>query len=149
MYERLQIRLVECINACFRIKGRLAGGRSTNILEAVMLPMANESFPNQNFHLHQDKCPAHTCKYVNNWLVENDINMVDWNAKSPALNSLENLWGLPLNSWEFWSPNRNELWEAIQQVWQEVDVEIIKNIILSKKRGLQIVLNRRGAAVKY
>ena len=41
-----------------------------------------------------DNAPIHTARIIENWLLEQGIEIMDWPPYSPDLNPIENLWKL-------------------------------------------------------
>lgn len=39
----------------------------------------------------QDNDSKHTCKFIKQWKYQKNINLLEWSAQSPDLNSIENL----------------------------------------------------------
>ena len=76
---------------CF-IKGNIDSKGYTNNLDAYLLPVA-ELIAGSNWILLQDNATIHTQKWTRQWLSENNIKTIDWPARSPDLNIIENIWG--------------------------------------------------------
>lgn len=137
---------------CFRIDERLTGPVYRNILENVMLPSVRERFPGDNFIFQQDNAPVHTARIVRDWIEENDINTLPWPARSPDLNPIENVWGYlvkKLQKRDIRPQNRDELWQTINQAWNELENYNMLNLVQSMNQRLQMVIDKNGSATKY
>ncbi len=64
------------------------------ILEHFMLPSADQLFTDADFIFQQDLAPAHTAKSTKSWLNDHGVDVLDWQANSPDLNPIKNLWGI-------------------------------------------------------
>lgn len=63
------------------------------ILTDNLLPTVRTCYPEGTIYLAQDNSSVH-CGHVREWLAtQSDIELIDWPAKSPDLNLIENLWG--------------------------------------------------------
>ncbi|KAM7293698.1 hypothetical protein ISCGN_023296 [Ixodes scapularis] len=77
-----------------RISGRMTAETYSDIVEQVMLPYVMDGpFTDGVFLLQQDGAPIHTARSVTNLLDSLGITRLDWPARSPDLNIIENVWG--------------------------------------------------------
>jgi len=99
-----------------------------------------------------DNDPKHTAKSIKEWLSEQEFKTMIWPAQSPDLNPIEHLWAhvkRMLNRFQTPAKGINELWERIQVVWNEIDVQTCSNLIHSMPSRIQAVLKSRGKWTKY
>jgi len=99
-----------------------------------------------------DNDPKHTAKSIKEWLKYQDFETMVWPAQSPDLNPIEHLWShlkRRLNSYPTPAKGINELWERVQEVWNEIDEETCFNLIRSMPSRVQAVLKSKGKWTKY
>lgn len=136
---------------CWRMEERLTGLSYVRIMENVMLPSVTMLYP-QNFTFQQDNCSIHTSRVASQWFIDNNINVLPWPSKSPDLNPIENAWGYLVKKIcdrNFRPANAEELWEAIENAWDNITEDYTRTLILSMPRRLQSVIDKNGAWTKY
>lgn len=136
---------------CWNIGGALNSNSYLEILENVLLPSARIMFGN-NFIFQQDNCPVHTARRVKEWFQRNNITCLAWCSRSPDLNPIENVSGLMVKkmySINFRPQNEIELWQKIEEIWEEITPDYTNTLVSSMPNRLQQVLDSNGAAIKY
>lgn len=99
-----------------------------------------------------DNDPKHTAKSVKEWLNNQEFETMLWPSQSPDLNPIEHLWAhikRRLNQFESPPKGINELWNRIQEIWNEVDPSVCSNLIKSMPSRLAAVLKAKGKWTKY
>jgi transposase len=99
-----------------------------------------------------DNDPKHTAKSVKDWLKNQNFEVMVWPAQSPDLNPIEHLWfhvKKSLNQYELPATGMIELWERIQDVWNDISPEICSNLFESMPNRIQAVLAAKGKWTKY
>lgn len=137
---------------CWRIEGRFNAGNYINILENILLPSAEQIYPNNTFIFQQDNCPVHTANDVTHWFQTHNVEVLPWAAFSPDINPIENIWGIivkKIYNRNFRPQNSDDLWEIIHACWEEMDPNIVSNIIQSIPKRLAQVIEKQGYMTKY
>lgn len=99
-----------------------------------------------------DNDPKHKAKSVKEWLDNQEFEVMLWPAQSPDLNPIEHLWAhvkRKLNQFQTPAKGMLELWERIQQVWNDIDVQTCKNLISSMPSRMEAVVKAKGKWTKY
>lgn len=84
----------------------------------------------------QDNAPIHTSASTRAWLATKKVRLLDWPARSPDLNPMENLWGYL--SQKVYAHGRQysskrELEEAIFREWDAIPQEYLQGLTESMK----------------
>lgn len=120
-----------------------------NIMENVMLPFAEWEMP-LRFIFQHDNDPKHTSNHVQEWFRQNNIRVLDWPAQSPDLNPIENLWEeveRRIRTELF--PNKQALMNKISEVWRNLPLSVLENLINSMPRRCGKVIANNGYAIGY
>jgi len=105
------------------------------------------------FRLVQDNSPVHTAGIVQEWFAQHpEIEVLDWPAKSPDLNLIENIWAAIVNSWDPGNErtkarlvmHAKNAWENLRQ-----KPELFTNLRGSIEKRLNQVVARNGWWTDY
>ena len=98
----------------------------------------------------QDNARAHTSRVVQQWLLEQDFNVMKWPAKSPDLSWIENLWAYvthQLKRMKELTPQNFE--HKLQEAWANIPQPVHDKHFQSIRKRLQACLDANGGITKY
>jgi transposase len=101
-----------------------------------------------------DNYPPHRTAAVQDMFAELGVIPLDFPAKSPEFNLIENGWGITkvaLGKAEMAHPSKNpdEFRKRVKKVWSEFPKSALHNLYSSWKRRLLQCIQKQGAAFKY
>lgn len=121
------------------------------MLDEYLLPWVDATYYGE-WRFQQDNAPVHTAKVTEEFFMMNDMNVIDWPARSPDLNPIENLWGHIVR--EVYAGFRqfdyeDDLIEAIKNAWENITLEYCQTLIKSMPKRCIEVIEKRGGPTHY
>ena len=136
-----------------KIDGRMDGELYTKILEDELQRSLTYYGKNpSSIIFQQDNDPKHKSKLATTWLQNHGFQVLSWPAQSPDLNPIEHLWThLKRRVADYEVPPKGilELWDRVQEIWDNMGPEVSQNVIESMPRRIKAVLKTKGGYNKY
>jgi transposase len=108
--------------------------------------------PHRQLLLMEDNAPSHTAKVTKAFRVQNNIRKLeDWPPQSPDLNPIKNLWKIiKTNIQTNYQPKSiPEMKEAIQQAWDNIPAQTLRNLLRSMPSRMEAVIKANGGPINY
>ena len=100
----------------------------------------------------EDGAPVHWCKLAHKFRTENAMETISHPPQSPDLNPIKHGWKrlkVLVNERPIRPKDKEELWTALQEEWQKIDVDFINALIDSMAHRVQTVYDAHGHSTKY
>ena len=126
------------------VEGKINGEKFKSILENYLIPFLKNN--GQNLTFIQDNAPVHTCRLVSEFLVDNEVPVLNWPPQSPDLNPIENLWHiLKSRRAKKFGPVRtkSDIITQTLEIWNEFGIEICEKLSRSLKKRLLEVIEKK------
>ena len=132
-----------------RIIGTMDKHMYRQILIRQMRPSGRDLI-GDGFILAQDNDPKHTSKVCQNYLSNQNIQVLEWPAQSPDLNPIENVWAeLNRRLRKRKCNSEEELFELLTKTWNELDAAYLQKLIESMPRRCAAVIKSKGFPIDY
>ena len=119
------------------------------ILKNHMLPFAHEEL-SRSWIFQQDNDPKHRSKLLQEYFKKAKIKVLEWPSQNPDLNPIEHLWEeLDRRARTQNYSNLMTFFKVLQEEWNEIPKNRIKNLVASMPRRCQAVIQSKGFATKY
>lgn len=105
-----------------------------------------------DFVLMQDNARAHSARCVTEYLDEVGIGKLNWPACTPDGNPVEHVWdmlGRRVRGRAVAATTINHLRVALQEEWQNIPQNDIRELISGMGRRMQAIVRARGGNTKY
>ena len=136
------------------VNGNLNAQAYTSMLTDNLLPFIEEKHGNEGDEaiFQQDNAPAHSAVHTKDWFFENIVAVLNWPAKSPEINVIENAWTWLVK--DVYQGYRqfdylDDLREAIVDAWDRMPQSYINKLIESMPTRCGRVILSRGGPTKY
>ena len=113
-----------------------------DFLQNEMMPTIPELFrdPN-NFKFLQDNDPKHKSRLCMQFLIDNNIQVIEFPPQSPDLNPIENLWSiLDQQTRGRKCSNDNDLFESLEKSWYNIDIQTLQDLVHSMPERCALVI---------
>lgn len=100
-----------------------------------------------DYLFQQDNASVHVSRASKSWFEANSVKLLDWPARSPDLNPIENLWGILArqvyqNGAQYRS--KQELASSIENAWKQIHKNVLKDLSKSMTSRLLKVIEKKG-----
>ena len=107
----------------------------------------------KGFVLLQDNDPKLTSQLCKSYLKKKekeDLVVMNFPPQSPDLNPIENLWDhLKRKKEKHQSTNKDNLWDVLNQFWNNIKPEVLKKLVHSMPNRVNSVLKAKEGHKKY
>jgi transposase len=136
------------------IEGTMDQHKYIELLREHVLPefRAAKELHGKDMIFMQDNAPCHKAKSVVKFIEDSGIPALNWPPQSPDLNPIENLWAYikkKLESENAVPTTKSALIEAVFNIWENLDPQIVANLASSVPRRFSACLNANGKHTKY
>ncbi len=153
-------------NACVMVWGAIHhGGKSelvivddtlhmdgyVGISRNQLLPFAKATF-RDNFIFVHDNATPHTGHVTANFPVQEDVNVMDWPAKSPDMNPIEHVWdkmGVIIRDMGNPPTNLAQLRDAVVRAWAQIPMDDIAHLVATMPNRVAALEAAYGGNTTY
>ena len=100
----------------------------------------------------EDGAPIHRSKVAKKFRSKNSMETFPHPAQSPDANPIEHVWKwlkVLVNKCPQHPRNLDELWLALQEEWEKIDLAFINSLVYSMPKCVQAVYSAKGGSTKY
>lgn len=133
------------------MEGKVNAAQYTDVIRE-QLPKFGRKVGRNNVIFQQDNAPIHKAHITMDYLENSGFQCVDWPARSPDLNPIENIWGI-LSSRVYGNgkvyKTLNELKKAVVEEWNKLTIDECRNLITSMRKRCVSIVEKGGEGIDY
>lgn len=133
-------------------EGTINSHKYCEILSKALIPFL-QKHPKKKFVFQQDNASIHKSKFTKSFISDNDIETLEWPAKSPDMNPIENIWGIlarkVYDNGRKQFTSKKELEKAIFKNWKQIENKTCKKLIGTMNKCCVKLLSAGGKKVDY
>jgi len=119
-----------------------------DVLKEMIVPIIRLNM-GSDFYYQEDNCSIHKASIIKKFMTDSSINVIQWPAKSPDLNIVEDIWSMISHNVYDRMPYQNltELEERISSTILDINLnrrQDIQNLYATIRNRLCIVLKKQG-----
>jgi transposase len=136
---------------CSIYDGRMDQHKYIETLENHLIPTIDLYFGDKSeLIFQQDNAPCHKAKTVKSWFEENQIQVIEWPARSPDLNPIENVWAI-IDKKLTKNPSTSieNLRLTLKSSFDALDVQYCQNLFNSIKKRCKLCIANKGGHIPY
>nr|pir protein ZK218.2 [imported] - Caenorhabditis elegans [Caenorhabditis elegans] len=122
-----------------------------NVLE-LELSKYLRHYSRKDFRFQQDNATIHVSNSTRDYFKLKKINLLDWPARSPDLNPIENLWGILVRivyAQNKTYPTVASLKQGILDAWKSIPDNQLKSLVRSMEDRLFEIIRTQGNPINY
>lgn len=138
------------LQLCF-LSSKMNSQLYVEMLECVLINYLEENM-DKNMTFQQDNASIHVSRVAKSFFSSASIPLLDWPARSPDLNPIENIWGIMSRDIYRNGKQYNTVGElklAIHQSWLNIEAGTLRNLINSMPKRIFDVIKNKGGITKY
>lgn len=135
------------------LRGKQKAEDYCSVLDKYLHPLMGKHIKNERGVLfQQDNAPIHTAFLTRDWLRFNFVRVMEWPARSPDLNPIENVWGAMVRDVyeggkQYFSVS--ELQSAVVRAWNSISSTLHQRLVSSMPKRCIETLQNNGGKTSY
>jgi hypothetical protein len=106
----------------------------------------------ENVIFQHDNDSKHSSKYVKDWLLAQEFQIIWHLLELPDLNPIEHLWNEVdhrMRMSEKKLTNKKDLWKKLQEIWYSIEVHILRKLIMPMPQRAIDVYQAKGGYTRW
>ena len=133
------------------IDGNLTGQRYRDeVLRPLVVPFLMQHGP--GITLQHDNARPHVARIVQQYLMQQHVNVLPWPARSPDMSPIEHLWDemdRRLRRLDNPPATLQELRQRLRQIWNDIPQQFLAHLIRSMRRRCVACIMARGSDTRH
>ncbi|CAF3774289.1 unnamed protein product [Rotaria sp. Silwood1] len=133
--------------SCHTLRCNLSGPYYVHILKNYLLPADNFI---EIVVYRTTMTPKHTSNIFQQFNDKDILQLLEWPSNSPDVNPVENLWSIVKCNIEKTKPsNIDELELFLAEKFKNIDIDTVRNCVMSMKKRCLSLIDCKGERIKY